>query len=158
MPCCSINLFQTNPNELDHFILLNYHQQRTGGMGTKVPLFILYLIPLLSSAGAVPACAVPPISFHLSLGPHEAVQRTDKQAAPSGRPSLSQSCLPSWAEVETQDGMSLRCSFMLLRDSFPIDGFSYISVMAQTHQDSPVDLGCSLFFCPLCYSLFPIGR
>lgn len=48
-------------------------------MGTKVPLFILYLILLLSSAGAVPACAVPPISSLLSLGPHGAVQRADSR-------------------------------------------------------------------------------
>lgn len=55
-------------------------------MGTKVPLFILYLIPLSSSTGAVMACVVLPISPLLGAGPHGAVWIVDSRQLSAAGP------------------------------------------------------------------------
>lgn len=86
MPDCYISLFQPSPNEPVCFIHLNYYQQKVGGMETKVPLLILYLIPLSSSTEAVIACAVPPISPLLGVGPHGAVWRVDSRQLSAAGP------------------------------------------------------------------------
>lgn len=68
-------------------------------MGTEVPLFILYLIPLLSSAGVIPAIVTPPISSLLSLGPHGAVRRVaSRQLSAAGPvfPNLVLHPEPRW--------------------------------------------------------------
>lgn len=145
MPDCYINLFQPSPNELVCFIHLNYYQQKFGGMGTKVPLFIFYLIPLPSSTGAVKACVVPPISALLGVGPRGAVWIVDSRQLSAAGPGLILHPDLCWRHRMR----SFCSSFMLCQGSSPIVGFPYAAMTAQSCKEHPEDLACCLSFLSL---------